>query len=156
MIRLSDGTDLADVGALGPGVDVKEVDWYLACLDLGFKYRGHSISAEYFYRHLDDIDTTGGPPSRSSLNDRGGYLYGALNVVPNYLELIAKTGFVSGPYGSSEEYGGGLNWYLTGNRRQRLVFEVINYNGCPADNDVTPYQAFHSGTVAQMEYYVQF
>jgi hypothetical protein len=155
-VRLSDGTDLSDTGALGPGVDVKSTDWYLACLDMGIKYRGHSVNAEYFYRNLRDIKTTGGPPSRTTLNDNGGYLYGALNLCPNYLELIAKTGYISGDYGSCEEYGGGVNWFFTGNRRQRLVFEVIRYNNSAADNDVTPYAAFQNGTIAQMEYYVQF
>jgi hypothetical protein len=156
LVRLSDGTSLGTTGALGPGVTVNQLDWYLAAIDLGFKYRGHSISGEYFYRYLDDIKTTGGPPSRSTLNDNGGYLYGALNLVPNYLEFIAKAGYTSGPYGSSEEYGGGFNWFLTGNRRQRLVVEAIHYNNSAADNDITPYRAFYSGTIAQMEYYVQF
>jgi hypothetical protein len=36
------------------------------------------------------------------------------------------------------------------------VVEAINYNNSAADNDLTPYQAFYSGTIAQMEYYVQF
>jgi hypothetical protein len=156
LVRLSDGTALGDTGALGAGVDVNSVDWYLAAFDLGFKYRGHMICGEYFYRYMDDIKTTGGAPDRTTLNDNGAYLYGALSLCPRYTELITKAGYVSGPYGTSEEYGAGFNWYINGNRAQRFVFETIYYDDNAADNDITPYQAFQSGTSVQMEYYLQF
>lgn len=156
LLRLSDGTDLTTVGALGPGTTLRSTDWYLAAVDAGLKYRGHSLSAEYFYRYLDDFKIDSGAPTRSSLNDRGGFLYAAINVVPKTFELTAKTGFVSGAYGSSEEYSGGFNWYLNKTRFQRLAFEAVHYNGSPAENSLTPYRAFYSGTALQAEYYVQF
>ena len=40
--------------------------------------------------------------------------------------------------------------------RQRVVFEVLRYDDNPADNDLTPYRAFFSGTAIQLEYFVAF
>jgi hypothetical protein len=156
LFRLSDGTVLADPGALGPGVTVTTTDFYLATIDFGLKVRGTSLSLEYMFRSLADFRTTGGPPSRSSVFDYGGYLYLGHFVWPENIEIYGKTSYVSGPYGTGWEAGAGANWFIKGSRGQRLVFEVLYYDDNPADNDLTPYRAFYSGTAIQVEFWVSF
>jgi len=65
-------------------------------------------------------------------------------------------GATDGEVGNGNEYGGGLNWFLTGTRNQRVVLEGLYYSDSPADNPNTPYIQFASGTAISLEYYVKF
>lgn len=54
-VRLSDGTRLTDIGAIGPLATVQQFDLNFVSLDAGFKHRGWSANAEYFVRWIGDI-----------------------------------------------------------------------------------------------------
>lgn len=58
--------------------------------------------------------------------------------------------------GTGYEAGGGVNYFIKGSREQRGVLEVLYYDDNPADNSLTPYRAFYSGTAIQVEFYVGF
>ena len=156
LFRLSDGTLLAEPGALGPGVTVEFTDYYPVTVDFGLKVRGTSLSFEYMFRCLCRLQTTGGPPSRSRLFDHGGYLYLGHFVWPKNVEIYGRASYVTGPFGTGYEAGGGVNWFIKGSREQRGVLEVLYYDDSPADNALTPYRAFYSGTAIQVEFYVGF
>ena len=54
-IKLSDGINPFDAGALAEGVTVKKLDYDELAIDAGFKYRGFSFQSEYYVRRLSDF-----------------------------------------------------------------------------------------------------
>ncbi len=147
-IRLSDGTDLTEPGALGPGVSVTDYSILLATWDAGFKHRGWGITGEYFCRWLYDIRATGGlPDSRQGLFDHGFCLQGGRFVIPRQVELFSRTSHVFGEFGNGGEYAGGLNWYVRGSENWRFCFDVTHVVRSPAQQIRTGYDAGASGVL---------
>src|SRR6185437_9070274 len=89
LFRLSDGTPLASSGALGPGLNVNTASVQLWAIDAAVKYRGFSLSGEYYLRWLDDFRDTGGPLAVRSLFDNGAYAQASYFLVPRRLETYA-------------------------------------------------------------------
>jgi hypothetical protein len=156
IIRLSDGTPLFRPGALGPGVSLTGTNVQLWTMDAAFKYRGMSVSGEYFLRWLDGFSTAGCRPSLSSIFDHGALLQSSYFVIPTKLEPYVRSSFVNGPFGSGSEYGAGINWYPTGSRNWRFTCEAVYLNRCPADNLITGYRAGESGTLFQFQWFTDF
>jgi hypothetical protein len=156
ILRLSDGTPLFRPGALGPGVLLTSTNVQLWSLDAAFKYRGFSLSGEYFLRWLDGFQHIGGHLPIGSLFDNGGLLQSGYFVVPGKLETFARTSFVTGRFGGGNEVGGGMNWYPKSTRDWRLTFEVLYINHSPAENLLTGYRAGESGTLFQLQWFSDF
>jgi hypothetical protein len=156
ILRLSDGTPLFRTGALGPGIRLVSTDVQLWTIDAALKYRGVSVSGEYFLRWLDTFKDYGGQVPFRSLFDHGGLLQTACFVIPARLETFARTSFVTGPFGGGNDFGGGLNWYVKGTRDWRLTFEVLSINHSPAQNILTGYRAGESGTLFQLQWFSDF
>lgn len=156
ILRLSDGTPLFRPGALGPGSQLRSARVNLWALDAAVKYRGWSVSGEYLLRLLNDFEGSPTPPPRSSIFDHGGLLQVGTMVVPRQVEAFGRTSLVTGPFGTGYEYGGGLNWYLYGTRDCRLTAEVLQIRDSPAQNILTGYRAGASGTLLQLQCFVDF
>jgi hypothetical protein len=156
IIRLSDGTPLFRAGALGPGVVLRGADVQLWTIDAAAKYRGLSISGEYFFRWLDRFNTGEAAPPFRSLFDTGALLQGSYCVIPRKLEAYARSSFVTGHFGGGYEVGGGVNWYPRSSREWRFTLEVLEINGCPAQNLLTGYRAGESGTLFQLQWFSDF
>jgi hypothetical protein len=156
IVRLSDGTPLFREGALGPGVTLAAANVRLWAIDAAFKYRGLSLSGEYFFRRLDGFKTLGQRPAFSSLFDHGGLLQASDFIVPSRLEAFARTSFVTGHFGGGNEFGGGLNWYPQGRLTWRFTFEVLRINHSPAENLLTGYRAGERGTLFQLQWLTDF
>ena len=71
--------------------------------------------------------------------------------VPRTYEAYARSSVVTGPYGTGQEYGGGLNWYLKRSRQARLTLEALHINRSPAQNFLYPYRAGYTGTAIQTQ-----
>ena len=154
-MRLSDGTPLAEDDALGPSTRVNRFLYQLATVDAAWKWRGVGLFGEYYWRLLDDFRGTG-TFSRSRIFDQGGVGYLSWCFVPRTYEAYARSSFVTGPYGTGQEYGGGLNWYLKRSRQARLTLEAIYMNKNPAQNFLYPYRAGYTGTAIQTQMFVMF
>ena len=155
ILRLSDGTPLFRNGALAPGVQLASTQYNLWAIDAAIKYRGMSLSGEYFFRLLNDFRTDSGTVPFDSLFDHGGLLQGGAFLKPG-VELYARTSCVTGRFGSGYEYGGGANWYPKCSREWRFTFEVLQLNDSPAENILTGYRAGQSGTLYQLQWFVDF
>ncbi len=156
-IRLSDGTDLTETGALAPGVLVNDYSILLSTYDVGLKYRGVSLTGEYFLRWLSDIRGTGpiaGP--NQNLFDHGFYAQAGLFVVPKQLELFSRTSQVYGPFGNGSEYGGGINWFLRGTEHWRFGLDVTRLIRSPAQQIRTGYEAGASGILVRAQLQTMF
>jgi hypothetical protein len=156
ILRLSNGTPLFRPGALGPGVELISTAVQLWTIDAAVKYRGLSISGEYFLRWLDGFKEAGGRSRSSTIFDQGGLLQAGYFVQPSKLETYARTSFVTGPFGGGNEYGGGVNWYVKGTRDWRMTFEVLRIDHSPAQNILTGYRAGESGTLFQLQWFTDF
>ena len=155
ILRLSDGTRLSKTGALGTDSVLNQCAYQLATVDAAWKWRGWGAAFEYYFRLLDQFDGSG-TFDRSSVFDQGGLAYLSWCFVPRTYEAYARSSVVTGPYGTGQEYGGGLNWYLRRSRQARLTFETIHMNNNPAQNLLYPYRAGYSGTAIQTQLMVIF
>ena len=155
IVRLSDGTPIAQAGALGPNTQVTQFDYQLATVDAGWKYRGLAVNFEYYFRLLNDFRGSG-DFDRASTFDQGGQAYLAWCVVPRTYELYGRSSLVTGDYGTGQEYGGGFNWYLYGSRQSRFTIEALSINSSPAQNILYPYRAGYTGTAIQTQLCVIF
>jgi hypothetical protein len=113
------------------------------------------VFCEYYWRLLDDF-TGQGPFDRSSMFDHGGMGYLSWCFVPRTYEAYARSSVVTGPYGTGQEYGGGLNYYIRQSRQARLTIEALYMNRNPAQNFLYPYRAGYSGTAIQTQFVTAF
>ncbi len=155
VVRLSDGTPIAEPGALGPGTQLEQFRYNLATVDVGWKYRGWSAFFEYSWRLLNGFQGRG-DFDRKRLFDHGGNLFVGWCFVPRTYEIYARSSALTGGYGSAAEYGGGLNWYLNKSRQSRLTFETLYIDSSPAQNFLYPYRAGFTGTAIQTQYMAVF
>ncbi|WP_165227236.1 cell division protein ZapB [Aquisphaera insulae] len=156
IIRLSDGTPLFRVGALGQGVELISTAVQLWTIDAALKYRGFAINGEYFFRWLDGFRSAGISSPIRSIFDHGGLLQAGYFVIPRRLEGYLRTSFVSGAFGGGYEVGGGINWYVLGTREWRMTAEILSINHSPAQNILTGYRAGESGTLGQVQWFTDF
>jgi len=155
IVRLSDGTPLAADEALGPDSRVDQFLYQLATVDAAWKYRGIGLYCEYYWRQLDNFKGEG-TFNRTNSFDQGGMAYLSWCFVPRTYEVYGRSSVVTGPYGTGQEYGGGLNWYLKQTRQARLTFEALHINRNPAQNFLYPYRAGYTGTAIQTQFVVVF
>jgi len=155
VVRLSDGTPIATPGVFGTGSRVEHFLFRLATIDAGVKYRGWAVNFEYYFRLLDSFRGSG-TFDRTSLFDQGGMGYVSWCFVPRTYEIYARSSVVTGPFGTGQEYGGGLNAYVHRSRQAKLTLEALHMNRNPANNLLYPYRAGSSGTAIQTQFMVAF
>lgn len=158
ILRLSDGTPLFQPSALAPGITLTGADIALFSYDLALKYRGFSLSGEFYGRWIYGLDARGGAVPKPDLNlfDTGGFAQLSYALIPKRFELFARTSGVFGRFGDGSEYGGGLNWYVNATRNVRTTFEVKRINHSPASNVLYGYFAGESGTLFQLQLLTDF
>jgi hypothetical protein len=155
VVRLSDGTPLSLPNALGPDSQVDQFVYRLMTVDAAWKWRGVGVAFEYYFRLLDSFQGTGSF-ERESVYDHGGLAYLSWCLVPRSYEVYARSSVVTGPYGTGQEYGGGMNWYIKQSRQARLTLEALSINKSPAQNFIYPYRAGYTGTAIQTQLVVAF
>jgi hypothetical protein len=158
ILRLSDGTPLFQPGALAKGVTLTAADVTLLSYDLALKFRGFSLSTEYYARWIYGLKFDGGALPKSDLNlfDTGGFAQVSFAMIPKRFELFARTSGVFGGFGDGSEYGGGANWYVFGRRNVRTTFEVKRVNHSSASNVLYGCFAGESGTLFQLQLLTDF
>jgi hypothetical protein len=154
-VRLSDGTRIVEPGALAPGVTVNQFDISLLALHAGVKYRGYSLSGEYFFRWLTSIEGNG-PINESELFDHGFFVQAGAFIVPQTVELYGRGSAVFGPFGNGSELGAGVNWYVMQERNWRFTGDVAYIEDSPAQQDRTGFTAGASGTLFRFQTWIFF
>ena len=154
-VRISDGTRLAETGALAPDVTVKEFDLALYTVHTGLKRRGFSFAAEHFFRWIRHIRADG-PIPVESLFDYGFMIQAGQFVVPQCVELYARGSAVYGSYGDGTEIGGGLNWFPKRTPNWRFTFDVTRLYDSPAEQNQAGLVAGASGTLFRVQFWTLF
>jgi hypothetical protein len=146
-IKLSDGVNPFDAGALATGVTVQKLDYDEVAFDAGLKYQGFSAQAEYYVRKLSSFQTIGGPVPLSSIVDQGFQVQGMHMVVPRKVGVYATYGYVADKFGRYPwELSGGVNVYPSRTRSWRLNLHLIRIERSPAASNFGFYTAGQSGT----------
>ncbi|MEM6366326.1 MAG: porin, partial [Planctomycetota bacterium] len=155
VIRLSDGTRLVTPDALQAGETVGSFDQWLYTIHAGVKFRGWSLSSEGFFRWLRNIQSVDGDDLRS-LFDSGFFVQAGAFVVPERVELFARTSEVHGDFGQGRELSAGLNWYLFSTRSARGTIEITELEDSPAQQSRTAFVAGGNGTIVQAQLWTFF
>ena len=146
-IKLSDGVNPFDEGALADGVTVTRMDYKVLALDAGAKYRGFSFQSEYYFRTLNDFVATG-PLPLSSIYDHGFMAEAMHMVVRRTLGLYVVGGYVFDDFGRQPwEIGGGANYYPSGTRTWRVNAHALHINRSPVSSFFSYYQGGQTGTI---------
>src|SRR5690606_12661831 len=109
-IRMTDGTQLTQIGALAPGVTVDHFDIYFYSVDAAWKWNGWSANGEVFLRWIEDIRGDGGLPV-DRLFQRGFYVEGGRFLIPKKLDVNVQYSRVNGMFGDASNFAAGLNWF---------------------------------------------
>ncbi len=155
VVRLSDGTRVVEPGALIPGERINEFDIWLYAVHAGWKYRGHSLSGETFFRWLRNLTGTGGSRA-GSIFDHGYFLQAATFAVPKSLEFFARGSQVFGDHGSGGEVAVGANWYPYRQRGCRLTCDLTEVDSSPAQQSRTGYIAGGEGILFRVQLWTFF
>src|SRR5688572_26765282 len=149
-IKLSDGINPFDTGALADGVTVQKLDYDMVAFDAGFKYRGFSFQSEYYVRKLSDFRADGTLPLASILDH--GFMAQAMHmVVPKKAGLFVSGGYVFDDFARNPwEAGGGISVYPSGTRSWRLNLYVMRIEKSPASSTFGYYTAGQSGTILSL------
>lgn len=149
-LKLSDGVNPFEAGALADTVTVNTLDYDEIAIDAGFKYRGFSFQAEYGLRVLSDFDADGPLPD-DSIFDHGFYVQAMHMVVPKKVGLYATTGHIFDEFERNPwEISGGLSFYPYGNRSLRLNLHYIHIEKSPTGSSFGYYTAGQSGDTVSM------
>jgi hypothetical protein len=155
-LKLADGLNVYDTGALAPGVTV---DYGLLAVDAGMKYRGIFVQTELYWRRLDSFVADGALPV-TEIEDQGFYVQAAFFPWPKKIELYAATSQVFGDsdagFDDSSEYLVGINWYPLDTRNHRLNLQVIDVNHSPVGSTFGYYTAGQDGTTVSAAFSIYF
>jgi hypothetical protein len=149
-LRLSDGVNPFEAGALADGVTVEELDYDNLAIDAGLKYKGFSFQAEYGMRWLSSIQATG-PVPHDTIVDHGFFAQAMHMVVPRKLGLYATAGQIFDEFDRKPwEISGGASFYPYGSRAWRLNLHLIRVEKCPTGSTFGYYTAGQSGTTISL------
>ncbi|HYR85021.1 MAG TPA: DUF3011 domain-containing protein [Terriglobia bacterium] len=158
-IRLADSLNLFEPNSLAPGVTVRQANYRLLSFDAGMKYKGVFLQTEVYHRWLDKFDADGPLPVTSIL-DKGFYVQGAFYPVPKKLELYAATSQIYGDksagFGNSNEYLGGLNYYIVDSPNYRFNVQAIRVNRSPVSSSFGYYIGGQKGTTVSVGFSMFF
>ena len=144
-LKLSDGVNPFEAGALSDTVTVNELDYDEIAFDAGFKYKGFSFQFEYGMRWLSEFDATG-PVPYETIMDQGFYAEAMHMVVERKLGIYATSGYVFDEFERTPwELGGGASFYPYGNRNLRLNLHYIHVDQCPTGSNFGYYTAGQTG-----------
>jgi hypothetical protein len=146
-LRLSDGVNPFEDGALADGVTVQKLTYRVMSFDVGAKYRGFSFQSEFSYRELSDFQATG-PVPETRITDRSVFGEAMHMVVPRRLGLYAVGSYVFDEFGRNPwELGGGASFYPYGRRNWRLNLHVYYVDRSPTGSTFGYYSAGMKGTM---------
>jgi hypothetical protein len=125
-VRMTDGVLFFETGALADNVTIQEANYDMVAVDLGLKYKGFNVQAEFYDRYLTKFEADG-PVPLSSIHDVGYSLQLSHMVIPKVLNLYAIHSYFFDEFKRYPwEAGGGFNLYPTKTRSWRLNAQV-NY-----------------------------
>ena len=146
-IKLSDGVNPFDAGALANGVTVQSLNYDLFAARCRPQVPRLLVSGRIL--HPEVLRLPGGRPvPNSSITDTGFLAQAMYMVVPKTLGLYVSSGFVFDDFDRKPyEIGGGASYYPSGTRTWRLNLHVMYLDKSPASSTFGYYTAGLTGTM---------
>lgn len=154
-IRLTDGSIIFTPFLFGPGITVEEVQYQMASLDAGFKYRGYSVEAEYYWRDLNHF-VGPGTNGIAAIKDDGYQIQASAMLLPQLLQLYTGVSEIRGHYGNASEVRLGINYFPRRMRGLRVNGEFIDLNNSPVGYTAVPYPVGGNGYVYHVNFELNF
>jgi hypothetical protein len=155
-IRLSDGSIIFTPDLFGAGITVTEVDYRMASVDAGIKYKGLALEAEYYRRWLSNyagVNTATVP----DITDNGYQVQASAMPIPKMLQAyVSWSQIFGGAYGNDWEVRGGQNFYPMKQRGIRINGEVMYVNRSPVGYTAYPYAVGSKGPVFHLNFEMNF
>jgi hypothetical protein len=145
-VRLTDGSIVFTPDLFGPGITVEEVDYEMASIDAGLKYKGLAIEAEYYWRWLSDFSGIG-VDALDDIDDDGFQVQTSAMPIRDVLQVYLSGAVIDGRFGDGSELRAGANWYFVGKRGLRANFEWIHLDDCPVGYAAVPYPVGGNGDI---------
>jgi hypothetical protein len=156
-IRLTDGNQIFTPNLFGPGIQVEDVRYQMASLDAGVKYRGYSLEAEYYWRHLSDFSGPGVTPGLiDEIDDTGYQVQASAMLVPTLLQVYGGYSEIQGRYGDSNELRAGFNYFPNRHRGIRVNGEYLRLDDIPVGYTAVPYPVGGDGDVFHLNFEMNF
>jgi hypothetical protein len=154
-IRLTDGSVIFTPSLFGPGITVQKVRYEMASLDVGFKYRGYSLEAEYYRRDLSNFVGQGVDALRD-IKDDGYQVQLSAMLIPQLFQLYGGVSQINGDYGDSTELRLGANYFPKRMRGLRVNAEWLDLDNCPVGYTAVPYPVGGNGTIFHANFELNF
>jgi hypothetical protein len=145
-VRMTDGILFFETGALAEGVTVDEADYDMLSVDLGVKYKGFGLQAEFYSRKLSKF-AADGPLPLSSIHDYAYSLQISQMVIPRKLIIYGINSYFWDEFKRHPwEAGGGVNFYPIKSRSWRVNGQVMHVYKTAAGGTFGLYNAGQTGT----------
>ena len=154
-IRLSDGTVIFQPNAFNTGGRINKATYTMSALNAAMKYRGYSLSGEYYFRWVDDFSTEGFIPV-DELFDHGFQLQGTAMLLPRKLQAYLAGSKIFGEYGDPWDLSLGINWFPLGERLFRVNTELLYLNDSPVGYSSVPFLVGGNGAVGHVNVEIMF
>jgi len=154
-IRLTDGSIIFTPSLFGPGVTVEKVQYDMASLDVGLKYKGYSFEAEYYWRELSNY-VGSNVSSIDDIRDDGYQIQVSMMALPQLLQLYGGVSEIRGDYGNASEWRLGVNYFPQRMRGLRVNGEWINLDDSPVGYTAVPYPVGGNGNVYHVNFELNF
>jgi hypothetical protein len=156
-IRLTDGNQIFTPNLFGPGIEVDDVLYQMVSLDAGVKYRGYSLEAEYYWRHLSDFRGPGVTPGLiDNIDDTGYQVQASAMLIPKLFQVYTGYSEIQGPYGDSNELRIGMNYFPQQMRGIRVNGEWLRLDDIPVGYTAVPYPVGGDGDVFHLNFELNF
>ncbi len=154
-IRLSDGTVIFSPDAFATGGRINRATYLMSSLTAAAKYQGYSISADYYFRWVDDFVTEGFIPE-DDLFDHGFTLQATTMLIPKTLQPYIAGSKIFGEYGNPWDISVGVNWFPLQQRLFRVNAELLYLNDSPVGYSSVPFVVGGNGTVGHVNVELMF
>ena len=148
-VRLTDGNTIFTRDLFGPGIDVDRVQYQMACLDGGLKWKGLSLEAEHYWRWLSDYEGNN-VGTIDDIDDHGFQVQVSGMAVRDILQLYAGRSEIMGDFGNGAETRFGVNWYFVKQRGLRVNAEWLHLDECPVGYTAVPYPVGGDGDIVHL------
>ncbi len=149
-VKLSDGVNIYERGALADGVTVQRTNWDMGSVDMGFKYRGFFFQAQFYARYISKIQATG-PVPVNNLTDKTFQVDVSHMIIPYTLNLYLSGSYMWDQFKRNpNELCAGLNYYPIHSRSWRVNLHYINITRSPTGSTFGYYMPGQTGTILSL------
>lgn len=141
-------------------IDVESYNVAQYSIDASLKYRGYSVTGEYYFRNVNGF--RGNSTYIANLFDHGFWLQCGKFVIPQKLEFLSRWSRITGSSGtlgttdqSSDEIAAGAIWYFR-DQHLKLTMDATYLNGAAINSSALDIAAGNTGWLYRSQFQFSF